>query len=79
MTNYDVLNAWSKSKNIESRSNLTTNGYDLYSYSLKIGYTNPHGKKILKLYLATTNNYYSMTTSKHVGQAKVYADIHMIP
>jgi hypothetical protein len=51
--------------------NLHTDGKDLYSYSLKIGYTDMWQKFALNY---AGNNFVSMTTSKHVGLAKRYAD-----
>jgi hypothetical protein len=76
---HDVLQAWRDGKKIKSRSNLTTDGQNLYSYNLRIGHTNGKKKKILKIYTSKTSNFRSMTTSKHVGQAGGYADLRVRP
>ena len=76
---YDTLQAWKDGKPIKSRTNLTTDGKNLYSYRLLIGFTGGDGKKILYLYQAPTGNFVSTTTSKHIGQAKGYADKEIVP
>ena len=53
-----------------------TDGQKLYSYRLCVGDTSSNGKKILKDYSASgKHGFRSMTTSKHIGYARVHADI----
>ena len=53
-----------------------TDGAKLYSYKLCIGYTDDDGQKWLKDYSASgAHGFQSMTTSKHVGYARQYADV----
>ena len=53
-----------------------TDGQKLYSYRLCVGDTSSNGKKILKDYSASgKHGFQSMTTSKHIGYARVHADI----
>lgn len=54
-------------------SNIRTDGESLWSYDLKIGYTDENGDKILLDY-TKSGIYYSSTTSKHVGYARLVAD-----
>jgi len=58
---------------------LTTDGKDLYSYNLKIGYTEKNGVKVAMRYDATTKNFKSMTTSRHVSLASIQADRSVNP
>ncbi len=53
---------------------LHTDGQDLYSYNLKIGYTDDQGKKVAIDYTAPGKAFYSQTTSKHVTLAKSVSD-----
>ena len=69
---------WAHSKPAKNygEGNLHTDGFDLYSYNLKIGET-IDGVKILYAYTAGAGRFVSMTTSHHVSRAGVYADIVM--
>jgi len=59
-----------------STGNFSTDGNTLYSYSLLIGETDDDGNKIVRDYSANTNyGFQSMTTSKHVGYGRRYADM----
>ena len=58
---------------------LTTDGKDLYSYKLKIGYTNEYGQKVILNYTTQYNNFVSTTTSRHVNLASYYADLFEVP
>lgn len=53
---------------------LTTDGTNLYSYRLCIGTTTPTGEKVLHHYTADYGVFQSMTTSKHVGYARMHCD-----
>lgn len=79
MKNTDIINAWKtnkKMKNIGDR--LNTDGNNIYSYNLKIGFTDENNRKCLFLCTSKTGNYYSQTTSSHCelikrqGVDKVY-------
>lgn len=53
-----------------------TDGTKLYSYKLCIGDTDAKGQKWLKDYSANgAHGFQSMTTSKHVGYARPFADV----
>lgn len=58
---------------------LTTDGQNLYSYKLKIGYTEKNGVKVALEYNSSTNNFKSMTTSRHVSLARQQADRSISP
>lgn len=64
----EVVRAWINNKSAET-DHLSTDGKDLFSYKLKIGYTE-NEKKVVIDYTAKSNKFVSMTTSKHVGLAK---------
>jgi len=80
-TNDAVIVAWLNHKEHRTKNfNLCTNGDELYSYDLMIGFTKGGVHKILLDYTAKSNNFVSMTTSRHIGLARPYADgiIHKI-
>ena len=77
MTNELVAKAWSNNL-IASTQNLRTDGSNLYSYNLLIGYTE-NGKKIAVNHTAAGGSFYSMTTSKHVSYAKRVSDVIETP
>ena len=57
-----------------------TDGLDLYSYNLLIGFTTHSGKKILLDYTASSGHFVSQTTSsKHISPSRVHADTIMSP
>ena len=69
MKNSDVVRAWAYG-NIASTKNLTTNGRDLYSYQLLIGFTSDDGERVVLDYTAPGGHFFSVTTSQHVNLAK---------
>ena len=72
MKNEDVVRAWVKG--IPSSSgHIRTDGYNLFSYDLKIGYT-VRDKKIVYGYTAGHGRFISKTTSRHVRTALQYAN-----
>ena len=74
MRNGQVVAAWLRGV-IAGTANLTTDGKDIYSYQLKIGETR-NGEKVAFDYTSGgLREYYSQTTSKHVGMIKRCADI----
>ena len=58
---------------------LSTDGKDLYSYKLKIGYTNDSGQKVVLKYTTRYNSFVSTTTSRHVNLASYHADLFEAP
>lgn len=78
LQNRDVVDAWKSGKAAESVAlSLSTNGRDLYSYALKIGYTSERGDKVLILY--TGDHSVTTTTSRHVRTAMRVANILVTP
>ena len=76
MTNYDIITEWINNRVYSKRHKaLSTDGANLFSYALKIGYTNEQGKKVAIDYTATGGYMRSTTTSKHVGLAKDKCDL----
>jgi len=75
--NSQVAENWGRN-NPASAGNLRTDGENLYSYSLLIGYTTPKGTKVVLDYTAS-GEYQSQTTSCHVGLAARSADQMMHP
>jgi len=71
MTNRQVVEAWGRG--IPAHSNhLMTDGAGLFSYNMVIGKNGKNGKKLVLNVMG--KNFYSMTTSHHVGLAKMVAD-----
>lgn len=77
MTNEYVAKSW-KNNVIASTQNLRTDGANLYSYNLKIGYTE-NGKKVAIDHTASGGSFYSRTTSRHVSYAKRFSDVIETP
>jgi len=76
MTNYDIVTAWINNKSFSRKHKaLSTDGANLFSYALKIGYTNEQGKKVAIDYTSSGGWMRSMTTSQHVGLAKDKCDL----
>ena len=76
-TNSSVVYSWSQGSRAAA-GNLSTDGEDLYSYNLCIGYTTPQGNKVVLNYTAA-GEYQSQTTSCHVGLVRRGADEVMHP
>ena len=72
LKNAEVVMRWINSRSGRSGS-LWTDGMNLYSYDLPIGYTEAGGRKVVKNYTAK-GWFISMTTSKHVRLAASVAD-----
>lgn len=72
--------AWKNHRSASTTSkSFSTDGRDIYSYDLKIGYTDIYGQKILLMYTTPHNNFKSNTTSRHVNLAAYHADIFQTP
>ena len=68
-----VARAWAENQAGDSK-NLHTDGKDLYSYNLLIGYTTSDGKKIVRNYRSGGEwGHVSHTTSRHVTMAMIAA------
>jgi hypothetical protein len=74
--NDDVAELWAKGK-CATGNRITSDGNNLYSYKLRIGFTLPDNRKVAINYMG--KNRYSQTTSKHVSYAKRYANITIEP
>ena len=71
MRNELVINAWTRGVAASSHNGaLRTDGVNLYSYNLRIGYRAKTGATILADYTSPGGQFYSMTTSSHVGKAR---------
>lgn len=76
MTNLEVAKAWSRGKRGKSL-NMRTDGQDLYSYALRIGFTH-EGLKYVILY-NRGGKFVSQTTSQHVSYARQVANKEVYP
>ncbi len=75
-----VLAEWKKGETASSHTGaLCTNGRDLFSYNLRIGYRSRSGACVLGDFTSPGGSFQSMTTSCHVGKARTYADHIMHP
>jgi len=73
--NNSVVRSWVRGYSADNgRSTLHTDGQNLYSYQLRIGYTDKRGNKVVSLYNAPNGSFRSMTTSRHVSLAETQAD-----
>lgn len=73
MRNNDVARSWAHGRAARA-ANFWTDGRDLYSYNLKIGYTDDTGASVALDYTAPVGWFQSVTTSRHVSYARRYAD-----
>lgn len=72
---------WYRNQSSQNHGNtMRTDGNDLYSYNLLIGFTTQSGKKILLDYTGAAGHFQSMTTStKHISPARHIAHEVMNP
>ena len=74
MRNELVIDAWTRGVKADSHTGaLRTDGVNLYSYNLRIGYRARTGATILGDYTSPGGGFHSMTTSQHVGKARAIA------
>ena len=73
MNNDDIAHSWSIGENAGDGA-LHTDGNNLYSYALLIGYTEDGLKHMIE-HTRLGGRFYSITTSTHVGFGMSYADI----
>ena len=76
LKNHEVARLWSQQSRPAKNHNgsFRSDGMNLYSYNLLIGETTSRGEKLIYDYTAN-GDFYSITTSRHVGYGKYYADI----
>jgi len=75
-----VLDKWKNGERASSHTGaLHTNGSDLFSYNVRIGYRSRSGACVLGDFTSPGGNFRSMTTSCHVGKARRIADHIMHP
>ena len=81
VNNEQVITNWLRShKAVNGTKSFRTNGNDLYSYNLLIGFTTIGNKKVLLDYTARSGYFMSQTTSgKHISPARSRADVVMSP
>jgi hypothetical protein len=71
MRNDLVIDSWTRGVAASSHNGaLRTDGVSLYSYNLRIGYRAQTGATILADYTSPGGQFYSVTTSCHVGKAR---------
>ena len=63
----NVIESWMNGKSMRSGGNVSTDGTHLFSYDLCIGKRNKRGLTVYD-YRATSGNFISGTTSRHVGR-----------
>ncbi len=80
-TNREVVRLWSYGDEARNhRGTLWTDGRNLYSYNLRIGFTSPHThKNVVIEYTAPSGGFHSVTTSTHVGYARSRGDYVIRP
>lgn len=76
----DIPTLWVNNKSgATPKNSFSTDGSNLYSYKLKIGYTNEQGEKVILKYTTQYDSFVSTSTSRHVNLASYYADLFEIP
>ena len=77
-TNLNTILAWREGISAHnSRKTLWTDGKDLWSYELLIGYKEKDGSRVVVNYLEETQ--VSHTTMEHIMSAKGYANLIVAP
>lgn len=80
-TNEHVAIRWFRNQSATNHGGtMSTDGNDLYSYNLLIGFTTEQGTKILLDYTGKAGHFRSMTTStKHISPTRAIAHQVMNP
>ena len=74
-TKKQVVESWINGQRSSTpNKSLRSDGENLWSYGLRIGYTVKGFLKVVKDYTSPAGKFVSVTTSNHVGLAKQYAD-----
>ena len=80
MRNELVIDAWTRGVAATNHTNtLRTDGVNLYSYNLRIGYRARSGSTVVGDYTSPGGDFRSMTTSCHVGKVRGIAGHVMHP
>jgi len=80
MRNELVIDAWTRGVAADSHTGaLRTDGVNLYSYNLRIGYRARSGSTVVGDYTSPGGDFRSMTTSQHVGKVRGIAGHVMHP
>ena len=80
MRNELVIDAWTRGVAADSHTGaLRTDGVNLYSYNLRIGYRARSGSTVVGDYTSPGGAFRSMTTSCHVGKVRGIAGHVMHP
>ena len=77
MNNQQAVLAWVNGHAGHS-NHLSSDGENLYSYALLIGFTQPNGFKYVYDYTAQGHAFRSMATSHHVGLARGNAGVVLL-
>jgi hypothetical protein len=78
--NDQVVEAWLRGEKACSHNgNLRSDGINLFSYNLRIGYRAKSGTTVAADYTSPGGDFRSMTTSCHVGKVRWRADHVMHP
>ena len=78
--NNTVIARWARGESANSHTGaLHTDGRDLFSYNVRIGYRSRSGACVLGDFTSPGGSFQSMTTSCHVGKARHVADHIMHP
>jgi hypothetical protein len=78
--NNTVIVRWARGESANSHTGaLHTDGSDLFSYNVRIGYRSRSGACVLGDFTSPGGSFQSMTTSCHVGKARHVADHIMHP
>jgi hypothetical protein len=70
----EIPKLWKNNQAGKASKSFYTDGLNIYSYKLKIGYTNEYGEKVLLKYTTSSGHFQSMTTSRHVNLTAFHAD-----
>jgi len=78
--NEQVIDSWIRGEAADSHTGtLHTDGVNLFSYNLRIGYRAKSGTTVAADYTSPGGDFRSMTTSCHVGKVRRRADHVMHP
>ena len=78
--NEQVIDSWIRGVAADSHTGaLRSDGVSLYSYNLRIGYRAKSGATVVGDFTSPGGSFQSMTTSCHVGKARMSADHIMHP
>jgi hypothetical protein len=70
----EIPKLWKNNQKGRASKNFYTDGLNIYSYQLKIGYTTEYGEKVLLNFTTASGNFKSITTSRHVNLTAFHAD-----